>query len=85
MTAFLGIEHSATGRRWLGPTVEEDRRAEALVQATNLPQALCRVLAKRGVAPEEAPAFSPRPCATSSPIRLFCATCRPPPPGFCGP
>lgn len=57
MTAFLGIEASATGRRWVGPSVEEDRHAEALVQATNLPQALCRILAKRGVAPEEAAGF----------------------------
>ncbi|WP_291338565.1 hypothetical protein, partial [Albidovulum sp.] len=27
MNAFLGVEASATGRRWLGPTAEADRRA----------------------------------------------------------
>lgn len=26
--AFLGVEASATGRRWVGPSPEEDRLAE---------------------------------------------------------
>ncbi|MDT0684027.1 single-stranded-DNA-specific exonuclease RecJ [Roseicyclus sp. F158] len=48
--AFLGVDSSLTGRLWAGPTVEEDRKAEALVQETGLPDALCRILALRGVA-----------------------------------
>ncbi|MCV2874480.1 single-stranded-DNA-specific exonuclease RecJ [Defluviimonas sp. WL0050] len=57
MTAFLGVEKSATGRRWVGPTVEADRLAEAMVQETGLPMALARVLVARGVVPAEAPGF----------------------------
>ncbi|MCU9847794.1 single-stranded-DNA-specific exonuclease RecJ [Defluviimonas sp. WL0024] len=57
MTAFLGVESSATGRRWTGPSVEADRLAEAMTQETGLPAALARVLVARGVAPEEAARF----------------------------
>lgn len=57
MSAFLGVESSATGRRWLGPTAEAERQAEAIAQATALPLPLARVLAARGVAPEEAVRF----------------------------
>jgi single-stranded-DNA-specific exonuclease len=57
MSAFLGVEQSATGRRWVGPSVEADRLAEAMVQETGLPMALARVLVARGVAPAEAPLF----------------------------
>jgi single-stranded-DNA-specific exonuclease len=55
--AFLGVEASATGRRWTGPSVEADRLAEAMVQETGLPAALARVLVARGVAPAEAERF----------------------------
>ncbi len=55
--AFLGVETSLGGRRWVGPTVETDRASEALVQDTGLPQAVCQVLAQRGVAAPEAEAF----------------------------
>jgi single-stranded-DNA-specific exonuclease len=55
--AFLHVEHSATGRRWVGPTVEADRLAEAMVQETRLPMALARVLVARGVAPADAAQF----------------------------
>lgn len=55
--AFLGVENSATGRRWVGPGAEEDRLAEAMEQATRLPAPVCRVLIRRGVAPEAAEAF----------------------------
>ena len=57
MTAFLGVESSATGRRWTGPSVEADRLAEAMTQETGLPAALARVLVARGVVPEEAGRF----------------------------
>lgn len=55
--AFLNVERSLTGRRWVGPTIAEDRLAEAMAQATRLPLALCHTLVRRGVAPGEAPAF----------------------------
>ncbi|WP_204113751.1 single-stranded-DNA-specific exonuclease RecJ [Shimia biformata] len=51
--SFLGVESSLTGRRWLGPGVETERLAEQLAQTTPLPRALCQVLARLGVPPEE--------------------------------
>jgi single-stranded-DNA-specific exonuclease len=57
MTPFLNVEASLTGRRWTGPDPEQDRLAEGMAQQTRLPLPLCRVLAARGVAPEDAPAF----------------------------
>ncbi|MBC2834009.1 single-stranded-DNA-specific exonuclease RecJ [Paragemmobacter straminiformis] len=55
--AFLNVEASLTGRRWVGPTAEEGRLAEAMAQVTRLPLALCHTLVKRGVAPAEAAAY----------------------------
>lgn len=55
--AFLNVAASATGRRWIGPTSEEDRRAEALAQDTGLPPALCSLLARRGISAQDAPAY----------------------------
>ncbi|SEV98079.1 exonuclease RecJ [Cognatiyoonia koreensis] len=55
--AFLGVTASATGRRWVGPTAEEDRLAEAMAQATDLAPALCRILVRRGVSPDASAAF----------------------------
>ncbi|QEW19122.1 Single-stranded-DNA-specific exonuclease RecJ [Marinibacterium anthonyi] len=55
--AFLGVESSLTGRRWTGPSIETERAAEALSQATGLPRPICQVLARRGVPGEEAQAF----------------------------
>ncbi|EEW25671.1 single-stranded-DNA-specific exonuclease RecJ [Rhodobacter ferrooxidans] len=55
--AFLNVEASATGRRWVGPGTEQDRLAEAMAQVTHLPLALCHTLVKRGVAPGEAAAY----------------------------
>jgi single-stranded-DNA-specific exonuclease len=57
VSAFLGVEASLTGRRWTGPTGEEDRLSEAMAQATRLPLPLCRTLVRRGVPPEEAERF----------------------------
>ena len=57
MSDFLGVSASLTGRRWVGPSVEVARAAEALQQATPLPPALCAVLARRGVGADEATAF----------------------------
>jgi single-stranded-DNA-specific exonuclease len=54
--AFLGVERSVTGRRWLGPEPEVDRLGLAIAQATGLPELVGRVLARRGVGPTEAAA-----------------------------
>ncbi|WP_417673068.1 single-stranded-DNA-specific exonuclease RecJ [Pseudodonghicola sp.] len=55
--AFLGVERSLTGRRWIGPDVETDRAAEAMAQITGLPRPVAQVLARRGVPQEEAQGF----------------------------
>ena len=57
MTAFLGITQSLTGRKWVGPSLEVDRLAETIAQATALPRPVCQTLARRGVAPEDANRF----------------------------
>ncbi|MGA0539417.1 single-stranded-DNA-specific exonuclease RecJ [Neotabrizicola sp. VNH66] len=57
LPAFLGVESSLTGRRWIGPAPATERLAEAMAQTTRLPLPLCRVLAARGVTPDEAPGF----------------------------
>jgi single-stranded-DNA-specific exonuclease len=46
-----------TARRWVGPTDDLMRQAEALAQHTGLPVALCQTLARRGVSAEEAERF----------------------------
>ncbi|WP_298494708.1 single-stranded-DNA-specific exonuclease RecJ [uncultured Maritimibacter sp.] len=56
-SAYLNVEESLSGRRWIGPGVERERMTEALGQATGLPAAVCVVLAARGIAAEEAPGF----------------------------
>ena len=55
--AFLGVERSLTGRRWLGPGGEVQRMGQAMAQQTGLPLALCLILAQRGVVPDEAQQF----------------------------
>jgi single-stranded-DNA-specific exonuclease len=55
--AFLGVETSVTGRRWLGPSPEEDRLGQAIAQAAGLPEVVGRILARRGIAPAEAAAY----------------------------
>lgn len=57
MSAFLGVEASLTGRRWVGPSAEAERLAEAMAQSGDLPRELCAVLTRLGVAPEDAAAF----------------------------
>ncbi len=56
MSAWLGVEASATGRRWVGLDPAQDRIAQAIAQ-TGLPHPLARHLARRGVLPEDAAAF----------------------------
>jgi single-stranded-DNA-specific exonuclease len=55
--AFLGVEASLTGRRWIGPSVEHERLAEAMAQSSGLPLPLCQTLAKRGIAPADVAGF----------------------------
>jgi single-stranded-DNA-specific exonuclease len=55
--AFLDVAQSATGRRWVGPSIEEDRLSEAMAQSTGLPAPLCRTLVRRGVADDATEAF----------------------------
>ena len=57
MSAYLGVETSLTGRRWVGPGALRERQAEALAQATRLPAALCAVLAAREVPAEGVEAY----------------------------
>jgi len=54
---FLGITQSLTGRHWIGPSLEVERQAEAMAQATALPRPLCQTLARLGVATEESEAY----------------------------
>ena len=54
---FLNVAASATGRRWVGPSAEDDRLAEALSQQTGHPLPLCRLLAQRGVSADDCDAF----------------------------
>ncbi len=55
--AFLNVEDSLTGRRWVGPDGNAQRMADALEQETLLPAALCRILADRGVPAENVGQF----------------------------
>lgn len=55
--SFLGVERSITGRRWTGPDVETVRAAQTLEQQTDLPAAVCQVLARRGIPAQDAAAF----------------------------
>jgi single-stranded-DNA-specific exonuclease len=49
MTAFLGVTASATGRRWVGLSENDDRLAQSIAQQTGLPATLSRTLARLGV------------------------------------
>jgi len=55
--AYLGVAASLTGRRWIGPGLDEARLADAIAQRADLPPAVAHVLARRGVAPEGVAAF----------------------------
>lgn len=57
MSGFLGVSRSATGRRWVGPTLEEERQAEALAREAGLALPVAHVLARRGVAAPGVPGF----------------------------
>lgn len=53
---FLGVERSVTGRAWVS-RLADDRLALAISQREDLPEIVARVLAARGVAPEDCAAY----------------------------
>lgn len=55
--AYLNVETSLTGRRWVGPSGDAERQAEALAQQTGLPRPICAVLARAGIPASEAQAY----------------------------
>ncbi|WP_187428622.1 Single-stranded-DNA-specific exonuclease RecJ [Roseobacter fucihabitans] len=55
--SFLDVDHSLTGRRWVGPPIEVTRAAEAIAQHAGLPGPVAQALARRGIPPQEAEAF----------------------------
>ena len=57
MSAFLDVSDSLTGRRWVGPSLEEDRLAEAMARDAQLDRAVALTLVRRGVGIAQAPGF----------------------------
>ncbi|MFM2390362.1 MAG: single-stranded-DNA-specific exonuclease RecJ [Pseudomonadota bacterium] len=55
--SFLNVQMSLTGRRWVGPAEADMRMAEAMMQQTALPLAVCQTLVRRGVGAAEAKGF----------------------------
>ncbi|WP_245897779.1 single-stranded-DNA-specific exonuclease RecJ [Pseudoprimorskyibacter insulae] len=55
--SYLGVDHSLTGRRWIGPSVEVERMGEAMAQRTGMARPLCQTLARLGVPAEEAAGY----------------------------
>ncbi|NTJ64268.1 single-stranded-DNA-specific exonuclease RecJ [Agrobacterium rhizogenes] len=56
--AFLGVEHSVSGNRWVSRLDQAGQnRALAIAQTHGLPELIARVLAGRGVGQDEAMAF----------------------------
>lgn len=55
--AFLGIERSITGRRWIGPGAEIERAGMAIAQATGFSDPVARMIARAGVEPEAAETY----------------------------
>jgi len=46
---YLGVSNSLTGRCWVGPDPETERRAAAISQATGVPEIMAGVLVRAGV------------------------------------
>ena len=55
--AFLDVGQSLTGRSWVGPGAEVDRLSEAISQRTGLRGPVAQVLARAGIAPEDAEGY----------------------------
>ena len=57
-TLFRGVEQSATGRAWRDRLDERGNlRALSIIQRHGLPEILARVIAGRGIEPDEVEAF----------------------------
>lgn len=56
MKHFLGVDRSLTGRAWVS-RLADDRLALAISQREGLPEIIGRVLAGRGIAPEDVAAY----------------------------
>ncbi len=54
MAAFLGVDSSVTGRRWIGPGAAIERAGLVIAQATGLPEIVGRILANADVSAEDA-------------------------------
>ncbi len=54
--SFLGVDRSVTGKRWIS-RAGDDRIAMALSQRLNLPEAVGRIMAARGVGLDDAESF----------------------------
>lgn len=57
LPAYLNVETSLTGRRWVGLSADQDRMAEAMAQSCDLPGPVTRVLARLGVPQSEAQSY----------------------------
>ncbi|MCL5778518.1 single-stranded-DNA-specific exonuclease RecJ [Limibaculum sp. FT325] len=57
LPAVFGVTASVTGRRWVGPDAAVERMGLAIAQAAEVPEIVGRVLAARGVLPEEAAGY----------------------------
>jgi single-stranded-DNA-specific exonuclease len=55
--AYLGVDKSVTGRRWVGRDAYDDRAAMALSQRLGVPEAVGRIMAMRDIDPDKAEAF----------------------------
>ncbi|WP_425074906.1 single-stranded-DNA-specific exonuclease RecJ [Sagittula sp. S175] len=55
--AYLDVEESLSGRKWVGPGIEVERQAELIAQSSGLARPLCAVLARLGVPVEECASY----------------------------
>ncbi|MEM8792911.1 MAG: single-stranded-DNA-specific exonuclease RecJ [Pseudomonadota bacterium] len=51
---MFGVAQSLTGRRWIGPDAETERMGLAIAQQARMPEIVGRILAARGILPEDA-------------------------------
>ena len=47
--SYLGVSQSLTEKHWVGPDHAVDLAAQALMQNSDLPMAICSVLARFGI------------------------------------
>lgn len=55
--AFLGVESSAKGRRWIGPDVETSRATAAMSQQAGIPEIVAAMLVRMDVEASQAAAY----------------------------